>query len=565
MGLTDEQKRERARRTEDLATFEPYDNKDYVFVSYKSDDWETVLDEIVRKLINDYSLRVYYDKNFDKDNESWVDNMQNAIKTGNCKAVLAFVSKNYMSSYACLMELLMASSVHAEMAHHKEQIPIIPIIVDDSKNVEAACNTFSDKPSIKEWSSYLKILDGALKGSRAKDETVGEVIGVLKDDGDAVTLEEISIVMYNILAYKTHERKYSSIEDVSFFENLYMAIEKISKGSVFDEELHGTCPKEKNVEELKIQENKIEEESEYEKEIASQENIDKGVEDEECDEEYDEEMDLELIDEDIDSQHTKKIKRFSLTGDIKYTLYGQEYIENQADMMLRVFAQVLKRHENKVATLPEQAGMGCVKRYEDIVAPNTKEAKPSYFRACREFKFTNGESVCIGTGLSIDNKMKSIARLLEICEEDSDIFQSEQIQIPTTCKTRKGSSVVTYRLFGRSESGDQTEMMCNICKSLIDSHPEKLDELAENTLCITMNREEAIEKSYFRVSRAYFCNGREYIIGAAFNMAAKLKEIQKVFAICGEDIDDLQIEGYEFEKKEKQTRGRKKAEKNFFE
>lgn len=561
MGLTDEQKRERARRTEDLATFEPYDNKDYVFVSYKSDDWEIVLDEIVRKLINDYSLRVYYDKNFDKDNESWVDNMQNAIKTGNCKAVLSFISKKYMSSYACLMELLMASSIRAEMTH-KGQIPIIPIIVDDSKNIEDACNTFSNKSSIKEWTSYEKILEGALKGSRAKDETVGEVMGVLKDEGDAVTLEEISIVMYNILAYKTHERKYSSIEDTSFFDNLRTAIDKISKGSVFDEELHSIDQKEKNVEKSEIQESVIEEESQYRKEIASQEVEETKVED--YDELFDEEMDLELVDDETYDQQTREKKRY-LTGDIRYTLYGQEYEENQADMMLRVFAQVLKRHENKVATLPEQAGMNCAMRYEDIVAPNTKEAKPSYFRVCEDFDFSNGYSVCIGTAFSISDKMKKIARLLEICGEDSDIFQSEQVQIPMTGNTRKKSDAITYRLFGCTESGDQTEMMCNICKQIIDMHPEKLDELVENTLCIRMNREEALEKSYFRVSRTYLSNGREYIIGTAFNMAAKLKEIQKVFAICGEDIDELQIEGFEFEKKGKQTRGRKKAEKNFFE
>ena len=39
--------------------------KDYVFVSYKSDDWEKVLGEIVYPLMNEHGLNVYFDGDFD--------------------------------------------------------------------------------------------------------------------------------------------------------------------------------------------------------------------------------------------------------------------------------------------------------------------------------------------------------------------------------------------------------------------------------------------------------------------------------------------------------------------
>lgn len=127
-------------------------------------------------------------------------------------------------------------------------------------------------------------------------------------------------------------------------------------------------------------------------------------------------------------------RRASVTGDIRYSIYGAEYEENQSDMMLRVFAQVLKRHPEFVDTLPQQDGMNCAAKKQDIVSPNTKDAKPSYFRVCREFTFDNGKSVCIGTAYGSADKMKKIARLLEICGESRDVFQSAQVSLPDAPK-----------------------------------------------------------------------------------------------------------------------------------
>ena len=63
--------------------------------------------------------------------------------------------------------------------------------------------------------------------------------------------------------------------------------------------------------------------------------------------------------------HTAQ-RRKSVTGDVRYSIYGKEYEENQSDMMLRVFAQVLMRHPECVDTLPEQAGMNCAAKKTDI-------------------------------------------------------------------------------------------------------------------------------------------------------------------------------------------------------
>lgn len=563
-------------------------NKKYVFVSYSHQNKEIVLRKVLEWIRYGYNIYIDYDFESHGSEENWVDIMYKTIRSNACVMAVCFRSEDYYYSYASLIELLTMRSKETTLDRRGRVLPIDILQLDaiektddefSSEEVEERYNILFEDLKQKMGEKFLhgkeaeeKLLISGLESiyELLKFDNVNKAMERLQrayEDGVLDFYPQVANFMmagFRVFDLNGNTKSVKSSGVISRFKKLGVYCAEAEKENVSNV----STPEKKK--EIVLNEIESDITLTVEKPVENH-NIELDWDNIEEFSDFDvdaEDVDTDFgenVDEDIFSQHTQEKKKFSLTGDIKYTLYGQQYEENQSDMMLRVFAQVLLRHEEVVATLPEQAGMNCVMRYEDIVAPNTKEAKPSYFRVCKEFKFSNGKSVCIGTAFSSGDKMKKIARLLEICEEDSDIFQSEQIQIPTTCKTRKGSSVVTYRLFGRSESGDQTEMMCNICKSLIDSHPEKLDELAENTLCITMNREEAIEKSYFRVSRAYFCNGREYIIGAAFNMAAKLKEIQKVFAICGEDIDDLQIEGYEFEKKEKQTRGRKKAEKNFFE
>ena len=131
-------------------------------------------------------------------------------------------------------------------------------------------------------------------------------------------------------------------------------------------------------------------------------------------------------------------RRKSVTGDVRYSIYGKEYEENQSDMMLRVFAQVLRRHPECVDTLPQQTGMNCAARWADITKPGTREAKPSYFRICQNFTFDNGASVCIGTAYGNDEKLRKIALLMDICGEDRGVFRSEQVELPELASRRPG-------------------------------------------------------------------------------------------------------------------------------
>lgn len=107
MALNETQKKERSEYLErNLQITECSQRKPYVFISYASDNWETVFKEAVVPLQQTYGLSVYADKAFDKVNDKWIVPMLRNVRGAD--AIIAFVSQSYIESYACFLELLTA-------------------------------------------------------------------------------------------------------------------------------------------------------------------------------------------------------------------------------------------------------------------------------------------------------------------------------------------------------------------------------------------------------------------------------------------------------------------------
>lgn len=81
-------------------------NQNYVFVSYASRDWEKVYPTVLA--LRALGINVYIDVEFiENQSSSWLENFQERLfRGGGCKGIVAFLSINYMRSYACLMEQL---------------------------------------------------------------------------------------------------------------------------------------------------------------------------------------------------------------------------------------------------------------------------------------------------------------------------------------------------------------------------------------------------------------------------------------------------------------------------
>lgn len=124
--MTEEQKAERKKSSEsgNINVIKKYflikdsadakkQKQDFVFISYKSDDWKEVLDNYVYKACAKYGLRVYFDTAFDEHSDLWINQFYKAMCSGHCRGFVAFLDKKYFTSYACLLELMSSMSGHA--------------------------------------------------------------------------------------------------------------------------------------------------------------------------------------------------------------------------------------------------------------------------------------------------------------------------------------------------------------------------------------------------------------------------------------------------------------------
>lgn len=139
--MTDEQKKARKLSAErghikwikDKCLRTMDSGEDYVFISYKSDDYEQVLDEILYRTCRKYGLKVYFDVAFDDGSDSWINQFYDNMCSPHCKAMIAFISNKYYSSYATLLEMMAHKTRDAGGDGIFGSLAFLPINLEDIK------------------------------------------------------------------------------------------------------------------------------------------------------------------------------------------------------------------------------------------------------------------------------------------------------------------------------------------------------------------------------------------------------------------------------------------------
>ena len=215
-------------------------NKPYVFISYKSDDWETVLADAVYRLVTEYGLNVYFDGSFDSHAEVWTKQFPKNMKDENCKGVIAFLDDKYATSYATLLELMYSQAINDGGDFiQKEVVPVNlsalskihdktdtglgqPVDVDGIRNVNA--------PAEKEL--FDKTFDYAYKHKILSDDLASAYIEV-KEGNDQLTKKLCSNMVIALLGYiKKNDNKYQEGDDL---ENIVESIRDACGNEVFSE------------------------------------------------------------------------------------------------------------------------------------------------------------------------------------------------------------------------------------------------------------------------------------------------------------------------------------------
>ncbi len=185
MGLNEVQKKTRSDYLENnLIITECSQKKQYAFVSYASDDWETVFKQAVIPLQQQYGLHVYADKAFDKLNDKWIVPMLRNVRGSDL--MLVFVSQNYIESYACFLELLTA-------VNNKKQI----VFVDLGGGLHLGDTT--DQPNI-ERGVKNEILNQGANISTNTNNSSNDLMRAMKSSFTSIStlLEQDALSKYDI-------------------------------------------------------------------------------------------------------------------------------------------------------------------------------------------------------------------------------------------------------------------------------------------------------------------------------------------------------------------------------
>lgn len=185
MGLNMEQKKERSKYLEaNLRITECSQRTPYVFISYASDNWETVFKSAVVPLQKERGLRVYADKAFDKVNDKWIVPMLRNVRGADM--MIAFVSQSYIESYACFLELLTA-------VNNRKQIVFV------SLGEKLHLGDTTDQP-IMERGAKTEILNQGSNLSTNTNNTSNDIMRAMKSAYTSLStlLEQDALSKYDI-------------------------------------------------------------------------------------------------------------------------------------------------------------------------------------------------------------------------------------------------------------------------------------------------------------------------------------------------------------------------------
>lgn len=482
-------------------------SKPYVFVSYSSSNRDLVWEDVYNLQQRGYNIWID-DKMIDKTKSSWENDAIEAITTLNCKLLIFYVSRDSLSSKPCLNEMKATISEKAKKFNRNEgKLKFIAVDAEEIENfddfTDELFTEYDESNNSEKYDILYDMCEGFFNTGNARVRILNKYIKNRKTD----YYSEIEICIPDRVK---NQDVVSSRNEVEETEN--------------------------TIENVSAEEQKSDELPEHDEKPAGNSNK----------------------------------KKFSVTGDITYSLFGKEYTDNQSDMMLRFFGQVLMHHQDKVATLPECKGMNCASRIDYTKQENRNDSMPSYFRVCHTFSYDNGESVCIGTAYGIKDKLSKMANLLAICGESGNIFSSEQVELPLMRsdnpneKARRAASTgdITYTLYGKEYTDNQSNMMINFFKQVLSRHQDKVSVLPE---CKGMNCASHIDytkaenrddsmPSYFRICDTYTNDKGEYVcIGTSYGIKEKMTKMSYLLKICDEEMSIFSSDDVSFSNKERKV------------
>ncbi len=552
--------------------------EDYVFISYSSKDWEKVLYDIVYETCKNYGLRVYFDTNFDDGDESWITQFEKNMKHPHCKAVFAFVSPNYKSSYATLMELL-AASVYRK--------PVLPIVLnkvsvgDNFTNTGLGTQRYSNCDVNELWEPELMVFNNLFfkvvydeenTAIKNKEQAMNVLYTRKKSSNYEPYIEELS---FEALKNNADFWDYKKIDftDEEAKKRFWDSMPKEEKKSHGEEYLI-VKNNARLIEEIlaNMDKNSINGiNKDYSKALYDKLTSKSGLN---IDSVFSEAL-IDIVETPgspvpdpvpapglVPAPAVKACIKDESTppkpysGGYTYTIFGKEYTaeaREQGKLMFDAFEALIERYPDCAEKLTQRTS---VAKAEDVKNANTKESDPTYFRGCKSFMVGNQEYL-VGTSYGFKAKLAEIKGMFKICGANPNefILNGDALAEPpksdstTDSITDSGEDGYIYTIFGKeytAGSRDQGKLMYDAFEALIERYPDCAEKLTQRTsIARAENVKNANTKesdpTYFRGCKSFMVGNQEYLVGTSYGFDAKMAEIKGMFKICEEDFGQFVI------------------------
>ena len=563
----------------------------FVFISYKSDDWEPVLHHVVYTLVKDYGLNVYFDGSFATHNSLWVEQFPLNMNSRYCKGVIAFLDDRYATSYATLMELLYSQTLKAgrggKLEEKKRGLPVVPVNLDKlnqlpddvaEEDTGLGKSFYPDKTKNANADVERKVFETAFNELKRRN-VLGDT-AYMYTPGDELLKDVCSSLLTAVLGYlKVNENWYTpgqSLDDIA------ASIEDACGKEVFSKEWRKR-PQPPKPEPPKPQNGTI-----SLPEFVKKYNFRTFLKD--------------------------TYKEFRLVGEGECAKYTTEYFSSAAKLTQSFIRTVLEEQgeayilrvleKEKARTnpsfIPRQEMQKKSVQYQKLNVPGLENwamcsnygqygwisdvlrrriedlglplesfsleyildwDKPVDAYEEEEAEPTNEEET--GTaGEDEETGTTSGDEEAEPTSEDEETGTTGGGETGTgrgidgtaplgggkggkkkNVKARNGYS---FTIFGEDHTQQsQKNVMLTVFKAVIDRHPDKLDELVERLPCLgwgsVIGDKTAGVTTTFRNGEAHTVDGREFSIGTSLNSEQAFGYIKQLLQICGEPEDRLNV------------------------
>ena len=509
----------------ELTVTKKEDKKDYVFISYRGDSWKKVLTEIVYKLQKKYGLRVYFDKDFASETNSWIQQFEDNMDSQYCKACLCFFDEGYVTSYATLLELM-----HAMNARSNISDAIFPIYfpIDWEKLNKYDGNTGLGVEDLNNpgWKDEIERFNQEFKMLKKRYEAIEDYYY------HGVPLRECDCM--NIMGKLQPKNKRVYEDNEAFYDQFIVAPLKKKCPGVFEDVVDTVEPKENSLDDKCESATKDGNSNGTTKEIV---NI-------------------------VSDGSIFRIKGRNDSYDAFYCTDGTNYTVLRGSKVKYNEKWITKEIQEKCkGRITKDGYLLCdIEGLKISTAAKLIEGTSTNGKELNDEKklLENGKccTVTFGSVCNLDAEIEQRNKTVDIYSEDRPAFelegneQNEKKDWTGKQLHNDENSAFEFELWGvLHSSGSMAGMMHDVFDLIAEKYPNRISDMADDDSITSVARKDDVDSgklppskmNYFNTKKEHSVNGTLYYVSTRYNREQGIGQLKKMLTLCEGSSEEFRI------------------------